>query len=71
MPDADRTSMRVSQESDQHYHAENCVGGQNGSDAAYATMCLQGKARIKKRVVRRSDLSSTYVSSYSARETLR
>ena len=62
--------MRVSQESDQHYHEENCVGAQNGSGACQATMCLQGEAHLINRVVRRSDLSSTYVSSYSAGKTL-
>ena len=70
VPDADRTSMRVSQESDQHYHEESCVGGQSGGGAEQATMCPQGNARINNRVVRPSDLSSTYVSGYSASETL-
>jgi hypothetical protein len=70
VPDANRISMRVSQESDQHYRQEHCVGGQNGSGADQATMCLQGEAHFKNRVVSRSDLSSTYVSSYSASEML-
>ena len=53
------SSMRVSQEPDQHYCEEHCVGGQNGSDADQATACLQGEARPRNRVVPRFDLLST------------
>lgn len=49
-------SMCASQEADKHQHKEYRVGGRNGDGAGQATMCIQGDARIKYRVIHRSDL---------------
>ncbi len=51
--------MRVSQESDQHYHKERYIDGQNGGGGADQAMRLQGGACPNDRVVSRFDLSST------------